>query len=60
MTLKEKINQAFKLLQNMEIKASKMNVDALSYTLIVLQEAYQAINSAEGETGKAGEENGTV
>ena len=61
MTLREKIDKAFSMLQGMEIKAKKANVDAISFTLIVLQEAYKELEkTAESETGKVGEENGTV
>lgn len=53
MTLKEKVNQAFELLQMMDIKTTKTNVEAISYSLIVLQEVYQKLD-------EGGEENGTV
>lgn len=55
MTLKEKIKMAFDLLQKMEIRATRGNVDAVSLTLTVLKEAYNMI--PEGQQG-GGDENG--
>lgn len=69
MILKEKISKAFDQLQTMEIKATKGNMDALEYALIVLREVYleiekqeSAIATATGdkENKKAGEESGAV
>lgn len=55
MTLKEKINMAYDLLQRMEIRATKGNVDAVSLALTVLKEAYNMI--PEEQQG-GGDENG--
>ena len=55
MTLKEKINMAYDLLQRMEIRATKGNVDAVSLTLTVLKEAY---NKIPDEQPDGGDENG--
>lgn len=55
MTLKDKINMAYDLLQRMEIRATKGNVDAVSLTLTVLKEAY---NKIPDEQPDGGDENG--
>ena len=55
MTLKEKINMAYDLLQRMEIRATKGNVDAVSLALNVLKEAY---NKIPEEQQGGGDENG--
>jgi hypothetical protein len=53
MDLKQKVEQAFNLLQRMEIVTARKNVDALCYALNVLQEVY---NSLEKETTEHGAE----
>lgn len=62
MDLKQKLSQAFDMLQKMNIVAVRRNVDAVSYTLSVLQEAYNYIDMEEkkqsAETQKEGAVNG--
>jgi hypothetical protein len=62
MDLKQKVEQAFNLLQRMEIVTARKNVDALCYALNVLQEVYHSLDN-EGvkqgaEAQKEGEANG--
>jgi hypothetical protein len=62
MNLKQKVEQAFNLLQRMEIVTARKNVDALCYALNVLQEVYISLDkeAAEqcAEAQKEGESNG--
>ena len=55
MTLKEKIKTAYDLLQRMEIRATKGNVDAVSLALAALKEAYNMIPEEQPD---GGDENG--
>lgn len=60
MDLKQKVEQAFNLLQRMEIVAAKKNVDAVSYALIVLQEVYNSLDKEGVKQGAEAQKEGTV
>lgn len=59
MTLKEKLEQASALLQNMDIKATLANVRALDFALLAIDEAYHVLQDEEPKE-KGGDKNGTV
>jgi hypothetical protein len=58
MDLKQKVEQAFNLLQRMEIVAAQKNVNALSYTLGVLQEVYIRLDNEAAEHATEAAEQG--
>lgn len=60
MDLKQKLSQAFDMLQKMDIVAAKRNVDAVSYTLSVLQEAYNNIDIEEKKQSAEAQKEGAV
>lgn len=60
MDLKQKVEQAFNLLQRMEIVAAKKNVDAISYALIVLQEVHISLDKEGVKQGAEAQKEGVV
>lgn len=52
MDLKQRVEQAFNLLQRMEIVTARKNVDALCYALNVLQEVYIKLDKETAEHAK--------